>query len=87
MRLQGMDVPAYFVPGSFHTLADALRVGWHPKYREVLPVGCDATARNDDFVLVGGAQKTADSERPRDSASSPPAPTGADGTTSDGGDA
>jgi len=36
MRLEGKDVPGYFVPGSFHTLADALRVGWHPRYREVL---------------------------------------------------
>jgi hypothetical protein len=36
MRLQGMDLPVYFVPGSFHTLADSLRLGWHPRYREVL---------------------------------------------------
>lgn len=36
VRLQGMDVPSHFVPGSFHTLADSLRVGWHPRYREVL---------------------------------------------------
>lgn len=39
-RLQGMDVPAHFVPGSFHTLAESLRVGWHPRYRHLLaPVG------------------------------------------------
>ncbi len=35
LRLQGMDVPAYFVPGSFHTLADSLQIGWHPRYREM----------------------------------------------------
>jgi len=34
MRLQGMDVPMYFVPGSVHTLADSLRIGWHPRYRD-----------------------------------------------------
>lgn len=36
VRLQGMDVPAYFVPGSFHAMADSLHVGWHPRYRAVL---------------------------------------------------
>lgn len=36
MRLQGKDVPGYFVPGSFHTLADSLRVGWHPRYRDII---------------------------------------------------
>lgn len=41
-RLQGMDVPAYFVPGSFHTLADSLDIGWHPRYREVLSTGATA---------------------------------------------
>ncbi len=39
LRLQGKDVPAYFVPGSFHTLADSLRVGWHPRYRYLLAQG------------------------------------------------
>ncbi|MBL0311607.1 MAG: hypothetical protein IPP78_02600 [Holophagaceae bacterium] len=36
LRLQGMDIPAYFVPGSFHTMADTLQVGWHPRYHEIL---------------------------------------------------
>jgi hypothetical protein len=35
VSLQGMEVPAFFVPGSFHTLADTLRVGWHPQYRDL----------------------------------------------------
>jgi|GEM_PF-241732 len=48
MRLEGKDVPGYFVPGSFHTLADSLRVGWHPRYREVLsPTGFDGAAANE----------------------------------------
>jgi hypothetical protein len=58
MRLQGMDVPAYFVPGSFHTLADALRVGWHPKYRDVLPAATFAARADDPIDSVAKAQKT-----------------------------
>jgi hypothetical protein len=33
VRLQGMDVPSHFGPGSYHALADELVVGWHPSYR------------------------------------------------------
>jgi hypothetical protein len=33
-RLQSMDVPEYFTPGSYHELADALVVGWHPRYHD-----------------------------------------------------
>ena len=48
MRLEGKDVPGYFVPGSFHTLADALRVGWHPRYQEVLsPTGFGGAGANE----------------------------------------
>lgn len=36
LHLQGMDVPDFFVPGSFHAMADALRIGWHPRFREVV---------------------------------------------------
>jgi hypothetical protein len=54
MRLQGMDVPAYFVPGSFHTLADTLRIGWHPRYRDVFaPTGTSApeeTVQDEDIA-------------------------------------
>jgi hypothetical protein len=56
MRLQGMDVPAYFVPGSFHTLADSLRVGWHPRYREVLaPAGVSGPAANEQNDVAAAA--------------------------------
>jgi hypothetical protein len=44
LRLQGMDVPAYFVPGSFHAMADSLQVGWHPRYREVIAAGAARAA-------------------------------------------
>jgi hypothetical protein len=32
-NLQGMPVPSFFTPGSYHALADELEVGWHPDYR------------------------------------------------------
>lgn len=32
-RLEGLEVPSHFTPGSFHALADVLDVGWHPDYR------------------------------------------------------
>jgi hypothetical protein len=35
-RLEGLDVPNHFVPGSFHALADKLEVGWHPDYKNRL---------------------------------------------------
>lgn len=35
VQLQGLEVPSYFVPGSFHTLADTFAVGWHPRFGEL----------------------------------------------------
>jgi hypothetical protein len=32
-RLQGLDVPADFVRGCFHYLADQPVIGWHPRYQ------------------------------------------------------
>lgn len=34
VQLQGLEVPSYFVPGSYHALADTFAVGWHPRYEE-----------------------------------------------------
>lgn len=31
-KLQSLEVPPHFTPGSFHTLADEEVIGWHPKY-------------------------------------------------------
>lgn len=46
-RLQGMEVPSHFVPGSYHALADDLAVGWHPRFGTLLagtaPTGQDST--------------------------------------------
>lgn len=35
VRLHGMDVPSYFIPGSFHALADSVVVGWHPEFEKI----------------------------------------------------
>jgi hypothetical protein len=36
LRLQGIEVPADFVRGCFHTLADEPSIGWHPRYETML---------------------------------------------------
>jgi hypothetical protein len=38
-RLQGLEVPAFFTPGSFHALAEEKTVGWHPEYEVLLRTG------------------------------------------------
>jgi hypothetical protein len=51
--LQGMEVPDFFVPGSFHTMADSLRIGWHPRYRETVAAFLGGPPANDqDEVRV-----------------------------------
>jgi hypothetical protein len=35
-NLQGLSVPRYFLAGSFHTIADELLIGWHPRFEEIL---------------------------------------------------
>jgi hypothetical protein len=35
-KLNGVDPPAHFCPGSFHLLSDRTVVGWHPRYEELL---------------------------------------------------
>jgi hypothetical protein len=34
--LQGLEMPAYFTPGSYHVLADDESIGWHPDYQATL---------------------------------------------------
>ena len=38
-KLQGLEVPAFFIPGSFHALAEEKMVGWHPDYETLLHTG------------------------------------------------
>jgi hypothetical protein len=35
-KIERKEVPEYFIPGCFHTLADQLRLGWHPRYETLL---------------------------------------------------
>jgi len=37
--LAGRDVPGHFVHGSFNALAEDLRLGWHPNFKELLGGG------------------------------------------------
>jgi len=43
-KLQGLEVPAFFTPGSFHALAEDKKVGWHPEYKSLL----NTRANHDD---------------------------------------
>ena len=36
LKLQDLEVPPHFTPGSFHALADDKAIGWHPQYIEQL---------------------------------------------------
>lgn len=47
VRLQGMEVPSYFTPGSYHSLADELDIGWHPNYETLLRAQTDNEERSD----------------------------------------
>jgi len=38
-KLQGLEVPVFFTPGSFHALAEEKSVGWHPEYETLLSFG------------------------------------------------
>jgi hypothetical protein len=31
-KLQGLELPDYFTPGSYQSLADEMEIGWHPEY-------------------------------------------------------
>lgn len=35
-KLQGMEIPNHFTPGSFHALSDEKIIGWHPDYNKKL---------------------------------------------------
>ncbi|MHA7465779.1 hypothetical protein G4D42_09605 [Burkholderia pseudomallei] len=36
LRIQKVDVPAYFSRGSFHEIANELKVGWHPDWKALV---------------------------------------------------
>lgn len=40
-KLQGLEPPPFFTPGSFHALAEDQTIGWHPEYKTLLSSGAD----------------------------------------------
>ena len=40
-KLQGLEPPPFFTPGSFHALAEDQSVGWHPEYKKLLSLGAN----------------------------------------------
>lgn len=54
-QLQGLEVPSYFVPGSYHALADTFTVGWHPRF--------DALRRQPAKTTIAAAEENAEDER------------------------
>ncbi len=85
--LQGMDVPDFFVPGSFHTMADSLRVGWHPRFREaVAAFGAGPPANDQDEMSA--VDPVTEPARKRKLPTAPPAAAAAGrGSVDDGGTA
>ena len=35
-KLEGIEVPDHFTPGSFHALSETEKIGWHPDYKNRL---------------------------------------------------
>jgi hypothetical protein len=62
VRLQGMDVPSHFVPGSYHALADELSVGWHPMFGKLL------SSNQDEVGAPDAREGSADGPEGEDSA-------------------
>lgn len=56
--LQGMEVPDFFVPGSFHTMADSLRIGWHPRFREAVAAFVTGVPANDQGEVSAASSVT-----------------------------
>lgn len=55
VSLQGLEVPSYFVPGSYHALADNFTVGWHPRFVELRRQSLQS-ARADESAGDGGSE-------------------------------
>jgi hypothetical protein len=47
-RLEGLEVPTHFTPGSFHALADAPVLGWHPQYKDKLKAQKSKTSKRGE---------------------------------------
>lgn len=83
--LQGMNVPEFFVPGSFHTMADSLRVGWHPRFREVV-AAFDAQLSENGHGELSEAVPETELDKTREPAAVLAAKTAPRGSNIDSGD-
>jgi len=59
VQLQGMEVPSYFIPGSYHALSDGLRIGWHPRFDALLVPTPEPVTRTDRDVPTNSAGNAA----------------------------
>jgi hypothetical protein len=54
IQLQGLEVPSYFVPGSYYALSDTFMIGWHPRFEELRKGAAQPIAKEDADGGVGG---------------------------------
>lgn len=52
-KVDGLSLPKHFVPGSFHALANAPKLGWHPQYRDALKKYPPAAPHDEGGKIVG----------------------------------
>lgn len=85
MPLQGMEVPEFFVPGSFHAMADRLRVGWHPRYHQVLATFKICAVPDDQGEVSADAVPPIEPAQQPEPSTSPQAISGAGFVDTEGG--
>ncbi len=45
-KIEGLETPPHFTPGSFHALSNKETIGWHPNYPHLLKEYCGKEERN-----------------------------------------
>ncbi len=85
--LQGMDVPEFFVPGSFHTMADSLRVGWHPRFRDAVVTFATGLPTSDQDEVSAVAPVVAPTRRSEPPTAPPAVAAAGGGSVDEGGSA
>ncbi len=50
ISLQSMNVPEYFIPGSYHALSEDKVVGWHPEYEKKLKELMEKGGKLDEHI-------------------------------------
>lgn len=47
-RVEGLEVPNHFTPGSLHALAEVENIGWHPDYKNEFRRSAKPPAKGTD---------------------------------------